>query len=99
MNGCEKSQGSRVKGRSAWKKKRASEASPFVFSVDVGPVMEQVLHHRHPVVASSKVQGSGVASLQIAAVDVLGGAQLLQGRDRMRLRERPGDSQRKEKVE
>lgn len=52
-------------------------AAPFVLGVHVGPVVQQVLHHRHPVVAGSKVKGGGVSSLQVSAVHILSRAQRL----------------------
>lgn len=50
-------------------------SSPFVLGVHVGSVVQQELHHCHPVVAGGEVQRRGVTSLQVAAVDVLGRAQ------------------------
>ena len=50
---------------------------PFVFSVDVRSVVQQVLHHGHAVVAGGKVQRRGVAPLQVAAVHIRRVTQLL----------------------
>lgn len=50
---------------------------PFIFSVHIGPMMQQVFHHSHTVVACSKMQRGGVAALQVTTVHVLRGAQLL----------------------
>lgn len=51
--------------------------SPLVFGVNVSSVVKQVLHHRHSVIASCKVERRGVAALQVPAVHVLRAAQLL----------------------
>lgn len=51
--------------------------APFVLGVHVGPVVQQVLHHRHSVVAGSKVKGGGVSSLQVSAVHILSRTQRL----------------------
>ena len=51
--------------------------SPLVLGVDVGAVVQQVLHHRHAVVAGGKVERRGVPPLQVPAVHVLRCAQLL----------------------
>lgn len=50
---------------------------PFIFSVHIGPMMQQVFHHSHAVVACSEMQRGGVTALQITTVHVLRGAQLL----------------------
>lgn len=47
------------------------EIAPFVFSVDVGTVLQQVLHHGHAVVSSCEVQRCGLTSLCVPAVHVL----------------------------
>ena len=49
--------------------------------MDVGTILEQGLHSFHPVVASSKVEGGGVAATHVTAVHVLRGAQMLQGQE------------------
>lgn len=54
-------------------------SAPFVLGVHVGPVVQQVLHHRHSVVTGGEMQRSGVAALQIPTVHILSRAQRLQG--------------------
>lgn len=46
--------------------------------MDISSVVEQVFNNSHAVVASCEVERSGVAALQIPAVDILRGAELLQ---------------------
>lgn len=62
---------------------------PFVLGVHISPVVQQVLHHRHSVVASSKMKRSGVSALQVPTVHVLGRAQRLQTETRLELSRRP----------
>ena len=50
---------------------------PLVLGIDVGPLLDQPLGHLHVVVACRQVEGGGVATLLILAVDVLLGDQLL----------------------
>lgn len=51
--------------------------------MDISSVVQQVFNHSHPVVTSCKVERSGMTALQVPAVYVLGGAQLLPHRDKM----------------
>lgn len=51
---------------------------PFVLGVHIRPVVQQVLHHRHSVVTSSKMKRRGVSPLQVPAVHILSRAQRLQ---------------------
>lgn len=51
---------------------------PFVLGVHVSPVVQQVLHHGHSVVAGSKVEGGGVSSLQVSTIHILSRTQRLQ---------------------
>lgn len=60
-----------------------ASVAPFVLGVHVGPVVQEVLHHWHSVVASSKVKRSGVSSLQISAIHILSRTQRLR-RERQR---------------
>lgn len=54
-----------------------TNSAPFVLGVHVGPVVQQVLHHRHSVVTGGKMKRRGVSALQIPTVDVLRRAQRL----------------------
>lgn len=53
------------------------EVSPFVFGVDVGAVVQEILNHGHAIVAGGKVERRGVAALQVSTVHILRGAKLL----------------------
>lgn len=50
---------------------------PFVFGMDIGTMMQKVLHDRHTVIACCKVQGRRMAALQISAIHILRAAKLL----------------------
>lgn len=57
--------------------KNSQEISPFVFGVDIGAVVQEILNHSHAIVAGGKVERSGVTTLQVSTVHILRGAKLL----------------------
>ncbi len=63
--------------RESFWERTAEEISPFVFGVDIGAVVQEILNHSHAIVAGGKVERSGVTSLQVSTVHILRGAKLL----------------------
>lgn len=55
-----------------------TSVSPFVLGVHVRPMVQEILHHGHSVVAGSEVKRGRVPSLQISAIHILSRAQGLQ---------------------
>ncbi len=54
-----------------------SYSSPFVSSVDIGSILQQILHGIDSVEAGSEMEWGREAAFSIAAVDVVGRTQTL----------------------